>query len=258
MTPFARIFGKKKAVAPGMDAAPRQTSGSIEVKGALRNAKTAAGVLSGMSMIQNVESGDGEVRAMIVESMDRNKNPHLFIRLRFNREGAFAEFSITPEVPNPDMRRLIVMKTVFSIISILESKKAFSPQRADLYEKTTQVFDLASAFMDGDSLRMKYELDRSIQDSLKLRDEVSRLKEEKEGADLQFMELERKLQSYEERVSVLERMTDAELDHEVIHWIEEHGGKLNGAHFCRLHGIGGARLDERLDSLSKRGVIRLV
>ncbi len=258
MSPFSRIFGKKKSKSTGVKDAPAQSSGTIEVKGALTDKKAATNALSNISMIQNVEDGEGEVRAIIVESMDRNKNPHLFIKLKFTGEGAFAEFSITPEVPNPNMRRLLVMKTLFSIISILESKHAFSPQRADLYEKTTQVFDLASTFMNEDSLKMKYELDRNVQDNLKLREEVARLKEEKDGLNLQFMELERKLQSYEERVSVLEKMTDAELDREIVRWVEEHGGKLNDGHFCKTHNIGGARLDERLDSLSKKGVIRLV
>jgi hypothetical protein len=40
--------------------------------------------------------------------------------------------------------------------------------------------------------------------------------------------------------------------------VEEHDGKLNDAQFCSALAIGARRLEERLDSLSKRGVIRFV
>lgn len=234
------------------------SSGMVEIKGNIIAKKKALDTLSGISAIENVEISNDEIRAQIVESTDRNKKPYLYVHLRFTKDKAIAEYSITSEVPNPDMRRISVLGTLLSIISILESKSAFWASRQDVFEKATEAIEFASKSAPRDHLRLRFDLEKCLQEASKLKVENNALKEEKDGLVSQVMEMERQLQDYEERVSSLERMTDGELDSEILKWVEEHGGELNDVNFCGAHSINRARLGERLDSLSKRGVVRFV
>ncbi|MFH1393825.1 MAG: hypothetical protein ABII71_05675 [Candidatus Micrarchaeota archaeon] len=238
--------------------APRRSSGTISVAGKVKDAAKLCTELRSLSMFQDVANDEKAVNAMIVESMDRARNPYKFIRFSFGSEGAQAQFSIPPEVPNPAMRELEVMRTVFTLLSLLESKKAFLPDREDMYSKVVRAFELSSDFMDAEPLRMKYELGRYEQENSSMKSEVVRLKEENEGLNHQFVELEKRSQKLEERIRQLETLTDNELDREIVSWVEEHYGRLNEQKFCNSFSVSGSRLEERLDALSKRGVIRLV
>jgi hypothetical protein len=236
----------------------RPTSGSLSVKGKIKAAGKLVSELRSLSLFSNVEDDNGTVRAMIVESTDRKKNPHLFIRFAFGQKNAEVEYSITPEVPNPAMRRLKVMKTLFTVLSLLESRGVFLPEREDFYSKTMEAFNISTSFNDMEPLRMKYDLSRYAEENSKLRSEMSKLKEEKEALNHQMVEQDRKAEAVEERVRKLESMTDGELDHEIVRWVEDHSGKLHEEKFCTSFGIKPQRLEERLDALSKAGVIRIV
>jgi hypothetical protein len=245
----------KKEAPPAAD---RPASGAISVKGKMKAAGKLKSELGTLSMFSSVEEHDGGVRAMIVESMDRQKNPHLFIRFHFRGKGADVEYSITPEVPNPGMRKLQVMKTLFTVLSLLESRGAFMPDREDLYSKTLEAFDISTSFTDMEPLKMKYDLGRYTEENMKMRTELGKLKEEKEALNHELMELGRKAEAIEERMKRLESMTNTELDREIVRWVEDHSGKLNEEKFCNSFGIAAQRLEERLDTLSKSGVIRIV
>ena len=132
------------------------------------------------------------------------------------------------------------------------------PDREDLYGKMTEAFAIVKNFADHDSLKMKFELDSLRKDNSALKIELSNLKEEKEGLNHQLVELEKKCTHFDERVRQLESLTDRELDREIVKWVEEHDGKLDDVRFCGSLGIRGSRLEERLDSLSRSGVIRFV
>ena len=226
--------------------------------------------LHSLELFQNIAFKDGAsgivddkyksksiLSATIVESTDRNKNPYLFIRFDFADDGVEVDFSIPPEVPNPSLRALQVSRTLFTVLSLLESRGVFIPDRADLYQKTMEFFDAALDFAGADCMTLKYHLDRYTAENSSLKIEMAKLKSEKEGLNHGVMELERRCQEQEERVRQLERLTDSELEQEIIKWVEEHNGKLSPQKFCSAFGMGRQRLEERLDSLSKRGVVRL-
>jgi len=237
---------------------PRQVSGSFSVKGSLQSAAKLKSELSTMSMFSGLSEENGIVNAMVVESTDRKKNPYMFIKLSFRADGLEAFYSIPPEVPNPEIRKLDVMRSIFTISSLLEKKGAFLPDREDLYGKMAEAFSIVKNFADHDSLKMKFELDSLRKDNTALKIELSNLKEEKEGLNHQLVELEKKCTHFDERVRQLESLTDRELDREIVKWVEEHDGKLDEVRFCGSLGIQGSRLEERLDSLSRNGVIRFV
>ncbi len=251
------ILGKKEKP-KDVEAKPRDTSGIISVMGKMESPKKLMNELTSLSIFQDSDKKEDTVKAMIVESTDRQKNPYLYISLVFSPGSAQATYSIPPEVPNPTVRRLQVVKTMFTLLSLLEAKGAFMPDRKDLYSKTMEALDIASGFSGSDALKMKYDLDRYAGENAFLKTELSKLKEEKDGLGLRLLEFEKKEQQLEERVRQLEGLTDNEIDRELIKWVEEHSGKLNDVQFCSTFAIGAQRLEERLDSLSKRGVIRLV
>jgi hypothetical protein len=251
------VLGKKEKP-KDLEAKPRDTSGTMTVRGKMVSPKKLMNELASLSIFQGSDKKDDAVRAMIVESTDRQKNPYLYIRLVFSPESAEATYSIPSEVPNPTLRRLQVAKTLFTLLSLLEAKGVFLPDRNDLYSKTMEALDIASGFSSSDALKMKYDLDRYAGENGVLKAELSKLKEEKDGLGLRLLEFEKKEQQLEERVRQLEGLTDSEIDREIIKWVEEHSGKLNDVQFCSTFAIGAHRLEERLDSLSKKGVIRLV
>jgi hypothetical protein len=251
------VLGKKEKI-KSVEAAPRETFGTITIRGKLENQKKLIDELTSLSIFQGAAREDGTVKAMIVESTDRQKNPHLYISLVFASGSADATYSVPLEVSNPTARKLQVVKTMFTLLSLLEVRGAFRPDRDDLYSKTVEAMDIASGFSGSDALKMKYDLDRYANENVLLKTELSKLKEEKDGLSLRLLEFEKKEQQLEERVGQLEGLTDSELDREIVKWVEEHNGKLNDALFCSTFTIGTQRLEERLDSLSKRGVVRLV
>lgn len=251
------LFGGKG----GREAGPaeeRPSSGSLAIGLKMAGAGRLKSELSSLSMFQDVKEDGGTVRAMIVESTDRNKKPHLFITFAFGQKALDVEYSMPPEVPNGMVRKLGVMKSVFTLLSLLESRGVLVPDRGEMYTKMLEAFTISSAFADTDVLRMKHELDSARAKGAAMAASLSALKAEKEGLSLQLLEVEKKCQLLEGRVKQLEGMTDAELDREIIRWVEDHSGKLNDARFCESLGIATQRLEERLDSLSKRGVIRIV
>lgn len=236
----------------------RPSSGTIKIKGKMKDASKLKKELNSLPVFSEVKEEDKKVKAMIVESTDRNKKPYLYISFSFSKNGAEAYFSIPPEVPNPSLRKLEVMKSVFTSLSMLEVKGVFVPDREDLYSKTMESFEIGSAFADMDSLRIKYRLERSAMENEKLKEELGKLKEEKEGLNHELLELEKRCQVLEDRLNRLESLTDNELDREIIKWVEDHYGKLNEEKFCDAFNVSGQRLEERLDVLSKKGVIKLV
>jgi hypothetical protein len=250
-----KLAGRKPA--KKQEVRERPPSGSVSVKGRLVSAAKLRAELQGLSVFQNVKEQKESIHAMIVESTDKNKNPYLYINFVFGEGGVEAGFSIPPEVPNPTVRRLQVCRTVFTMLSLLEARGAFSPDHGDLYTKTMEALDLGINLADADSLRMKYLVDGYSAENASMKGELTRLKADKEGLNHQLMELERKCQQLEERVKGLEVMTDTELDREIVKWVGEHNGKLHSAKFCGSFRISGQRLEERLDSLSKRGVVRV-
>jgi|GEM_PF-4591893 len=251
---FLRKNGKKKKEKK----APRKDSSIIRIAGKMKDSEKLKSELRSLSMFQDINQKDKLVCAMIVESTDKAKNPHKYIKFTFGQDGCEAYFTIPPEVPNPEMRELEVMRTVFTLLSLLETKKAFSPDREELYSKVVAAFEMSSDLLGSDILHIKYELDKHVAENTAMRGEVARLKEENEGLNHQFVELEKRSQKLEERIRHLESLTDSELDREIVRWVEEHYGKLNEEKFCNSLSVSGSRLEERLDSLSKRGVIRLV
>jgi hypothetical protein len=247
------IFNGKRKEA----AAERPDSGTIELKGKVKDSRKLKSELGSLSMFQDIREQDGSVDAMVVESMDRNKKPYKYISFTFSKDGAKVFYSIPPEVPNPTLRKLQVSKSVFTILSLLEAKGAFIPDREELYTRTMDAFELGNAFADVDALKAKYMLERYATDNGKMKAELSKLKEEKEGLDHELLELEKRCQALEDRLERMESMTDRELDREIVKWVEDHYGKLNEQRFCESFGVPAQRLEERLDSLSKRGVIRI-
>jgi hypothetical protein len=244
--------GKKKE-----ETKERPESGTIELKGKSKDSKKLRSELGSLSMFQGIKEEDGSVKAMVVESMDRNKKPYKYISFTFSKDGAKAYYSIPPEVPNPTLRRLQVTKSVFTILSMLEARGVFLPDREELYSRTMEAFDLGAAFADADTLKAKYMLERYAVDNSKMKAELAKLKEEKEGLDHELLELEKRCQALEDKLGRMESMTDRELDREIVKWVEDHYGKLNEERFCESFGVPAQRLEERLDSLSKRGVIRI-
>ncbi len=242
----------------GGPVADRPKSGSISVKGKLKAAPRLKSELGTLTMFSNIAEEKNRVNALIVESMDRQKNPYLFIRFSFGPNAADVEYSITPEVANPAMRRLQVMRTAFTVLSLLESKGAFHPDREDLYSKTMEAFDISTSFKDMEPLKMRYDLGRYSEENTRLKAETAKLKEEKEALNHELVELGRKAEALEEKVKKLESVTDNELDREILRWVEDHSGKLHEEKFCTSFNITAQRLEDRLDALSKAGVIRIV
>jgi len=236
----------------------RKESGEIGIKGKMKSMSDLKKELKKLTIFGEIKEENGGITGLIVESTDKNKNPHLFIRINFNKDSVTANYSIPPEVPNPTMRELHVTRTVFTILSLLEERSVFLPERADLYSKTMKALELGNGLADSDSLKMKYELQRCTADRGLMKQELDILRQEKEGLNHKLLELEKKCSLLEDRVRQLESMTDSELDREIIRWVEEHDGTLDEEGFCSSLGVQGRRLEERMDSLSKRGVIRIV
>jgi hypothetical protein len=251
------IFGKKKNPVHNRSQ-ERPDSGSFTIKGKIKNKGKLKTEISNLSIFSQVSEEKKQITAKVIESTDRQKNPYLYIDFSFSDKGVEVYFSIPPEVPSPPMRKLEVMKSLFTLISLLEERGVFIPDREDLYSKVIEAFDTSSSCEQVDMQKMKYDLDRFIKDNSNQKTELSRLKEEKDGLNHQLLELEKKSQLLEDRVKQLEGLTDRELDTEIIRWVEDHSGKLDEEKFCHTFGLKGSRLDERLDSLSRSGVIRIV
>lgn len=235
----------------------RPASGNMAFKGMVKNAAKLKHELAALPGFSGVGGSKEEVTAMMVESTDKNKNPYLYISFSFGKGGAVISYSIPPEIPNPSLRRLQVSRTAFTCLSILEEKGAFVPDRADFYTKAMEAFEDITGLMDTDTMRMRYELGRYSEENARVKEELAKSKEEKDRLGLELLELQKSLQNADERLKKLEGMTDRELDREIIRWVGDHDGKLNDEKFCASFGINGQRLEERLDSLSKRGVVRL-
>jgi chaperonin cofactor prefoldin len=248
---------KKPGPGKQLQGAERPVSGTIRMRGKMVSASSLKVGLSRLSAFRNVDEKGGCVSAMIVESADREGRPHLYISFLFGPEAMEAEYSIPPEVPNPAVRGIEVAKTVFTALSLLEIRGAFLPEKADLYQKTMEVLDSGIHLADADTLKARYRLDSLLAENSSTKAELAGLKAEKEGLNHQLLALERGRQDLEERVKSLEKMTDSELDREIIHWVGEHNGKLDSGRFCVSFGIGGQRLEERLDSLAKQGVLKV-
>jgi len=253
---FNSIFKDKKPI--NKEKGKREGFGKIDIKGKTKSISRLKNELGSVSVFSNIEESKDHLKAMIVQSTDKNKNPHLHISFEFSKDGIAISYSTPPEVANPRMRKLEVMRSVFTIVSLLEAKGIFNPDREDLYSKTVEAFDAVSSFADNDILQLRYELDCLLQERSTLRTELTALKNEKEGLNHQLVELEKRNEFLEDRVKKLESLTDAELDREIIRWVEDHSGRLHEQRFCESFGIAGQRLEERLDSLSKSGVIRIV
>ncbi len=236
----------------------REASAKIKILGNLKNIAKLRKEIHKLSIFNEVRWENGVLSCLIVESADKDKTPHLFIRFSFKQDSASAEYSIPPEVVHPDARRLHVVKTLFTLLSLLEERGAFISRRDDFYNKTMEALELSAEFFGIDPLQMKFELDHYAKDNGFMKTELSSLKLENEGLNHQLLELDKKCNLLEDRVRQLEGMTDNELDREIIRWIGEHGGKIDDEGFCSAMNIRCQRLDERLDSLSKRGVIRIV
>ncbi len=233
-------------------------SGSLAIKGETKNLTKLEKELKTISVFSEVKKEKDQLVAMIVESTDRNKKPYKYIQFTFTPGSAEVFFTNPPEVPNPTIRRLEVTKSFFSVLSLLESNGVFVPDRKELYEKTMDAFEIRESFVSSDVQRMKYDLDKARLENSRYKEELTRLKNEKESLTHELLGLEKKTQLLEDRVRKLESLTDNEIDQNILKWVEEHDGSLNEGKFCDTYGINAQRLEERLDALSKKGVIRIV
>lgn len=249
------IFQKEKKEEKAQE---RPSSGTVQIKGKMKDAAKLEKELKSMSLFHEVSKSGKKIEAIIVESTDRNKKPYLYITFSFSDDSVEVYYSITPEVPNPTLRKLNVLKSVFTTLSLLEAKGAFQTDREELYAKTMEAFEISSSLADVDSLKMKYELERYAVENAKNKEEVKKLKNEKEGLNHELLGLEKRCQLLDERVAKLESLTNGEIDREIVKWAEDHYGKLNSEKFCDSFNVSAQRLEERLDALSKKGGIKIV
>ncbi len=242
----------------GNPAPTRETCGKMKILGKLKNIAKLRKEIDNLAIFSEVKWETGALSGLIVENTDKDKRPHLFMKVLFTRDFASVEYSIPHEVAHPDARRLHVAKTLFTLLALLEDRDAFIPKMDDFYNKTMEALELGMEFLAIEPLRMKFELDQYEKDNKAMKTELVSLKLEKEGLNHQLLELDKRCNQLEDRVRQLDGMTDIELDREIMRWVGEHGGKLDDEGFCSAMNIGGQRLEERLDALSKRGVIRIV
>jgi len=217
------------------------------------------GKLNRLSIFTAFSEGEGGgLKASLVESTDRNKNPYLFMDFTFGKKGLDIGYSITPEVKNPSKRSLEVARTTFIMLALLESEGAFIPEKGQVYRMVVESLKLCDDFLDSDGMKLKYDFDRLLSESALMKTELAELRRERESLNYHSLEVEKKNQALLERVKQLETLTNKELDEEILRWVEEHRGALDEAKFCSSFKIKRARLEERLDSLSKAAVIRFV
>lgn len=249
------ILNRKEA--PVEENKPRKEFDEITITGKIKNIQTIKKELEALSLFSQIETDKDILSAMIVESTDKDKKPHVYIRFSFEPKSVYVYYSIPPEISNPEIRRLSVSRSVFTVLALLEEKKAFIPDKAEMYSKIMESFELGENF-DIDTLKIKYDFDRVSGENKGMKAELGLLRQEKEGLNHRLMELGKRSTQLEERVKYLEGMTNNELDREIIQWVEEHEGKLDEEGFCSSMNIPGTRLEERLNSLSKRRVIKIV
>lgn len=230
---------------------------TITIPGTTASLEKLEKELKEMNFFSNIEKND-KIEAIIIESFDRKKNPYKYIKFTFT--GTYSEvfFTNPPEVPNPTIRKLEVIKSFFSLLNLLEIKGLISPNRKELYENAMDTFEIRESFASSDIQRMKFEFDKYVAENLKNKEDLTKLKKEKETLTQELLGLEKKCQLLESKISKLESLTDTEIDQNILKWVEEHEGNLNEKKFCLTFNVPAQRLEERLDSLSKRGVIRIV
>ena len=85
----------------------------MKILGKLKNIAKLRKEIHKLSIFNEVRWENGALSCLIVESTDKDKTPHLFIKFSFKQDSRIGRIFHTPEVAHPDARRLHVAKTLF-------------------------------------------------------------------------------------------------------------------------------------------------
>ncbi|MFH1285856.1 MAG: hypothetical protein ABIH99_04700 [Candidatus Micrarchaeota archaeon] len=214
--------------------------------------------LSEISVITEVKEEKNGVKASIVESMDRQNNPYLFVSFAFGEREIAVEYSITPEVPNVDERKINVCQVLLEILSFIEGRKSYEIDRTPVYEFISSALASALEFVTVDYSNLKFKHDTLSAEHKKLVEKLAKLENEKEELNNNYFEMVKRNESLEERVKQLEKLTDEELDEEITKWIGEHDNQMDEGKFCKIYNVPRSRVQERIERMLKEGRARKI
>ncbi len=186
-----------------------------------------------------------------IESKDLLGNSHLFWRASFHPDRFLFEYSI-PKESNPGKRRLQMLSAMLDLLALCDCYSLSTPQ-AYLLMKNSLSDSVRFVNAKYESLLNKYEKAEGERKRLfSQRASISSLLEKETSIRL---ELEKNISQLQARLSLLDGISDDELENELFEWMALHNGKISVSAFAKAHSVSARRVEEGLDKLLKGGYI---
>jgi hypothetical protein len=201
-----------------------------------------------------VSKPSGGIKLLRVESRDIQKRPFLFMIIEMKSDNVTVDYTIALDA-SPKLRRLFVLKTVLSVLSLV----------ADLYSvDNTELFQYLDSSIDEvlGSITQSYSSLFNNYDSLfnEYR-ELKRLNIELEASNknltVQALQLSDENKKYTERVKALEAYSDDSLMVMVEDWLEAHDATIDINDFGKQYKLSPTRVEQILNKMVTLGYLEL-
>ncbi len=201
-----------------------------------------------------VEKPQKSIRILRIESRDMQKRPFLFFIIELSADNATINYAIAPD-SSPKIRRLYVLKTMISIISLISD--IYSIDDSEIFQYLDSAIDdvlnsitqgYSTLFNNYDSLFNEYR-------------ELKRLNIELEASNknlsVQTLQLSDENKSMAERLKALESYSDSSLMVMVEEWLESHDGSIDINEFAKNYKMNPTRVEQILNKMVTMGYIDL-
>ena len=217
---------------------------------------TFDGIASRLTSLQlfYIKESPSSLSVARVESRDIQKRPFLFFIITFGGDGIDVQYSIAKD-SSPKMRRLYVVKSLASILSLVSDQ--YAPDGASIFQLIESSIDdvLGSLSQSYSTLFNNYSA------LLNEQREIKRLNIELTASNrnltVQAAQLSAENQDIKSRLSQLESYSDESLMVMIEEWIESHDSAIDINEFAKNYKASPTRVEQMLNKMVSLGYIEL-
>ncbi len=197
---------------------------------------------------------DDELNIVVVESRNIKKNPFLFYIIKFGKEKVSVTYSIAPDT-SEDMRRLIVLKDLMSVLSIITAD--FAINQAEFMQNVDSAIDKVVSGLSQSYSSIFNKYDSLVSEYRELKKLNFELTSANRNLTIQAAQLSDTVKQLRAQLDALQIYSDEAIMVMIQDWIESHVNSIDINEFAKTYKMPPPRVEQVLDKMVSLGYIEL-
>lgn len=192
-----------------------------------------------------------KLEAEKIETSDLKGTPQHSFRVIFQPDKLTFSYSVGAD---RQKRTLAALSVLLNLLKYCET--FYLVKAGELNDPLSPELEKMRSLLDVESYATARQLSEMEEKYLSLEKKYKDLVLSSEQNARILLECEKKKSEYSDRISELEAMDDEALAQEIFNWLKLHSGEISVPQFSKSYGVPGARVEEGLELLLKKGYIR--